>query len=68
MIVRVFFFEKRRSFKLDFLLQQVGHKVKVKTYEGVIRFIGTTEFASGEWIGVELKEAKGKNDGSIKGV
>ncbi|GAB7352798.1 hypothetical protein MBLNU459_g3417t3 [Dothideomycetes sp. NU459] len=32
-----------------------------------IRFLGTTEFAPGEWIGVELDEGSGKNDGSVKG-
>jgi dynactin 1 len=32
-----------------------------------IRFIGQTEFAAGEWIGVELEDNGGKNDGSVKG-
>jgi dynactin 1 len=32
-----------------------------------IRFIGQTEFAAGEWIGVELEDHGGKNDGSVKG-
>jgi dynactin 1 len=32
-----------------------------------IRFIGQTEFAAGEWIGVELEDYGGKNDGSVKG-
>jgi len=32
-----------------------------------IRFIGQTEFAPGEWIGVELEDNGGKNDGSVKG-
>ena len=29
---------------------------------GVIRFIGTTQFAEGEWFGVELEKPLGKND------
>lgn len=32
-----------------------------------IRFVGTTQFAPGEWIGVELDDATGKNDGSVQG-
>ena len=32
---------------------------------GVLRYLGTTEFAKGEWAGVELDEALGKNDGSV---
>ena len=46
----------------------VGQRVKAAGKDGVIRFIGKTQFATGEWIGVELDEATGKNDGSIKGV
>lgn len=38
----------------------------VKT--GTLRFCGTTEFAVGLWIGVELDTPDGKNDGSINGV
>ncbi|KAK2861475.1 hypothetical protein FQN49_004163 [Arthroderma sp. PD_2] len=32
-----------------------------------IRFIGSTRFAPGEWIGLELEDATGKNDGSVQG-
>ncbi|KAJ6160847.1 Dynactin [Penicillium chermesinum] len=35
--------------------------------QGTIRFIGTTHFAVGDWIGVELKDATGKNDGAVQG-
>ncbi|XP_018423675.1 PREDICTED: CAP-Gly domain-containing linker protein 4 isoform X2 [Nanorana parkeri] len=31
----------------------------------VIRYIGPTDFAPGVWLGLELRSAKGKNDGSI---
>lgn len=36
--------------------------------EGIVRFLGGTEFASGTWVGIELHTVGGKNDGSIKGV
>ncbi|XP_033000512.1 CAP-Gly domain-containing linker protein 4 [Lacerta agilis] len=32
---------------------------------GIIRYIGPTDFAPGIWLGLELRSAKGKNDGSV---
>ncbi|XP_077197434.1 CAP-Gly domain-containing linker protein 4 isoform X2 [Paroedura picta] len=32
---------------------------------GIIRYIGPTNFAPGVWLGLELRSAKGKNDGSV---
>jgi dynactin 1 len=34
---------------------------------GVVRFFGATHFSQGEWIGLELDDDSGKNDGSVKG-
>ena len=36
--------------------------------KGYVRYWGRTEFYSGEWVGVELEEPAGKNDGSVQGV
>ncbi|XP_042300091.1 LOW QUALITY PROTEIN: CAP-Gly domain-containing linker protein 4 [Sceloporus undulatus] len=35
---------------------------------GTLRFCGTTEFASGQWAGIELDEPEGKNNGSVAKV
>ena len=32
-----------------------------------IRFVGSTHFAPGDWIGVELDDDTGKNDGEVQG-
>ncbi|KAK3537491.1 hypothetical protein QTP70_012118 [Hemibagrus guttatus] len=32
---------------------------------GTIRYFGTADFAPGLWLGLELRNAKGKNDGSV---
>ncbi|XP_023809429.1 kinesin-like protein KIF13B isoform X2 [Oryzias latipes] len=34
---------------------------------GAVRYIGTTHFAEGVWVGVELNTPVGKNDGSVGG-
>ncbi|XP_065535787.1 CAP-Gly domain-containing linker protein 4 isoform X2 [Lathamus discolor] len=35
---------------------------------GTLRFCGMTEFASGQWAGIELDEPEGKNNGSVGNV
>lgn len=46
----------------------VGDRVVVGgSKAGVLRYVGVTDFAKGEWAGVELDEPLGKNDGAVAG-
>ncbi|XP_046739296.1 CAP-Gly domain-containing linker protein 2 isoform X2 [Diprion similis] len=48
---------------------RLGERVIVSSSQGskagILRFMGTTEFANGEWCGIELDDPVGKNDGSV---
>ncbi|KAG2122581.1 dynein associated protein-domain-containing protein [Suillus clintonianus] len=46
----------------------VGALVEVSAGRGIVRFAGATSFSAGKWIGIELAEPKGKNDGSLQGL
>ena len=47
---------------------EVGQTVEVQDGRiAIVQFIGSTDFAAGDWIGVVLDDATGKNDGSVKG-
>ena len=53
------------------LLLAIGDRVIVNSSNGAkkgyLRYIGATEFAKGDWAGVELDDKNGKNDGSVNG-
>ncbi|RMZ85019.1 hypothetical protein DV738_g273, partial [Chaetothyriales sp. CBS 135597] len=45
-----------------------GQTVQTKDgRQGIVRYIGTLQIASGDWVGLELPDNSGKNDGSVKG-
>ncbi|KAK4155033.1 dynein associated protein-domain-containing protein [Chaetomidium leptoderma] len=45
-----------------------GRKVQLSDQRyGTIRYAGQTSFAPGLWVGIELEDASGKNDGTVQG-
>ncbi|CAK9114983.1 Ankyrin-1 (ANK-1) (Ankyrin-R) (Erythrocyte ankyrin) [Durusdinium trenchii] len=53
------------------MVVRVGQRVRVSHLggaAGTVRYVGGVHYAKGEdWVGVELEEPLGKNDGSVKG-
>lgn len=51
---------------------RLGDRVIVTSSQGskagVLRYLGTAEFAVGQWAGVELDDPSGKNDGAVAGT
>ena len=45
----------------------VDAKCEILGKTGTIRFVGPTTFATGKWVGVELDEPSGINNGSVAG-
>lgn len=51
--------------------RSVGERVNVGppfSQKAVIRFIGSTQFQYGTWLGLELDTPSGKNDGAVQGI
>ncbi|KAI9874235.1 MAG: hypothetical protein M1830_010039 [Pleopsidium flavum] len=47
---------------------QIGQSVELQDGRlATVQYVGTTHFAAGDWIGVDLEEATGKNDGAVQG-
>lgn len=47
---------------------QIGQTVEFsKGVKATVQFVGNTHFSPGDWIGIELEDASGKNDGSVQG-
>ncbi|KAF0712615.1 Aste57867_4751 [Aphanomyces stellatus] len=47
---------------------ELGRPISIAGSSGIVRYIGAAHFASGIWVGIELTDAHGKNNGSIRGV
>ena len=49
---------------------EVGDRVTVIAtgLQGIVRFSGPTDFAGGHFIGIDLDDPKGKNDGSVENI
>ena len=49
-------------------LPNSGDRVAVSAGTGTVRFRGHTKFGEGEWLGVQLDQPTGKNNGTIGGT
>ncbi|KAH3682721.1 hypothetical protein WICPIJ_006311 [Wickerhamomyces pijperi] len=47
---------------------EINEELKYKGCGAIVRFKGETRFAPGLWIGLELRDPIGKNNGSVNGI
>ena len=59
---------ERNSKNEDWMVVGESVQVRPSNLSGVIRFVGSTDFAPGTWIGIELDTSQGKNNGTVGGV
>ena len=53
---------------MDNSYRKVVHYTSTMLFQiGILRYCGCTDFAKGQWAGVELHEPQGKNNGSVGG-
>lgn len=45
----------------------IGERVQLKGQPGTVRYVGRTDFAPGEWVGLEFDTPTGKNNGTVQG-
>ncbi|KAF2629800.1 hypothetical protein BU25DRAFT_438738 [Macroventuria anomochaeta] len=47
---------------------KVGQRLETNTHRtGIVRYVGPIHVAEGTWLGIDLQEPTGKNDGSVRG-
>ncbi|KAJ4989311.1 CAP-Gly domain-containing protein [Stagonosporopsis vannaccii] len=47
---------------------KVGQRIETNTHRtGIVKYVGQIHVADGAWLGIDLQEPTGKNDGSVRG-
>ena len=45
---------------------KIGDQCEALNKKGIIKYYGETSFSSGKWVGIELEEPEGKNNGEVR--